>query len=114
MAWRAASSETWIILGAVSLLLTLLLWNVFSPSGSAGRGRKRRVERALVAAGAVLRRLRFRLHHPGHLYPAMAREEIADPAVFGWAWPAFAPLRPPRRSPLQSFPGISLTGVYGR
>jgi MFS family permease len=40
MAWRAASSETWIVLGVVSLLLTLLIWNVFSPSGSAGRGRE--------------------------------------------------------------------------
>src|SRR6267378_7523065 len=40
MAWRAASSETWIVLGAVSLLLTLLVWNVFSPSGNAGRGRE--------------------------------------------------------------------------
>src|SRR5437016_6089319 len=42
MAWRAASSEAWIVLGAVSLLSTLLIWNVFSPSGSTGRGRETR------------------------------------------------------------------------
>src|SRR5882762_2730826 len=90
MAWRAASSETWIILGAVSLLLTLLIWNVFSPSGSAGRGRETGGWNArwwplVLCYGAF----GFGYIIPATFIPAMARQVIDDPAVFGWAWPAF-------------------------
>ncbi len=90
MAWRAASSETWIVLGAVSLLLTLLIWNVFSPTGNAGRGRETGQWSAqwwpLVLCYGVFG---FGYIIPATFIPAMAREEIADPAVFGWAWPVF-------------------------
>jgi len=90
MAWRAASSEAWIVLGAVSLLSTLLIWNVFSPSGSAGRGRETREWSAqwwplVLCYGAF----GFGYIIPATFLPAMARAEIADPALFGWAWPAF-------------------------
>ena len=90
MAWRAASSEAWIVLGAVSLLSTLLIWNVFSPSGSAGRGRETRQWSAqwwplVLCYGAF----GFGYIIPATFLPAMARGEIADPALFGWAWPAF-------------------------
>jgi MFS family permease len=90
MAWSASSSQTWIVLGVVSLLLTLLIWNVFSPSGSAGRGRETGQWSAqwwplVVCYGAF----GFGYIIPATFIPAMAREEIADPAVFGWAWPAF-------------------------
>src|SRR3989475_3100 len=90
MAWRAASSETWIVLGAVSLLLTLLIWNVFSLSGHAGRGRETGQWSVqwwplVLCYGAF----GFGYIIPATFIPAMAREEIADPAVFGWAWPVF-------------------------
>src|SRR6266550_1287916 len=90
MAWRAASSEAWIVLGAVSLLSTLLIWNVFSPSGSTGRGRETREWSAqwwplVLCYGAF----GFGYIIPATFLPAMARGEIADPALFGWAWPAF-------------------------
>src|SRR5207249_4135037 len=90
MAWRAASSEAWIVLGAVSLLSTLLIWNVFSPSGSAGRGRETRQWSAqwwplVLCYGAF----GFGYIIPATFLPAMARGEVADPALFGWAWPAF-------------------------
>src|SRR6266480_85306 len=90
MAWRAASSEAWIVLGAVSLLSTLLIWNVFSPSGSTGRGRETRQWSAqwwplVLCYGAF----GFGYIIPATFLPAMARGEVADPARFGWAWPAF-------------------------
>src|SRR5438309_3665026 len=90
MAWRAASSEAWIVLGAVSLLTTLLIWNVFSPSGSAGRGQEMGEWNAqwwplVLCYGAF----GFGYIIPATFLPAMARGEIADPALFGWAWPAF-------------------------
>ncbi len=84
------ASEAWIVLGAVSLLSTLLIWNVFSPSGSAGRGRETRQWSAqwwplVLCYGAF----GFGYIIPATFLPAMARGEIADPALFGWAWPAF-------------------------
>ena len=90
MAWSAPSSEAWIVLGAVSLLSTLLIWNVFSPSGSAGRGRETREWSAqwwplVLCYGAF----GFGYIIPATFLPAMARGEVADPALFGWAWPAF-------------------------
>ena len=90
MAWRAASSDAWIVLGAVSLLATLLIWNVFSPSGSAGRGRETREWNAqwwplVLCYGAF----GFGYIIPATFLPVMARGELADPALFGWAWPAF-------------------------
>src|SRR3989441_4520850 len=90
MAWSASSSQTWIVLGAGSLLSTLLMWNVFSPSGSAGRGRETREWSAqwwplVLCYGAF----GFGYIIPATFLPAMARGEVADPALFGWAWPAF-------------------------
>src|SRR5438477_618552 len=77
-------------LASVSLLSTLLIWNVFSPSGSAGRGRETRQWSAqwwplVLCYGAF----GFGYIIPATFLPAMARGEIADPALFGWAWPAF-------------------------
>lgn len=42
-----------------------------------------------MGAGSGLRRLRFWLHHSSDLLPALARSLVADPLVFGWAWPFF-------------------------
>src|SRR5207249_113623 len=86
----AASSAASIVLGAVSLLATLLIWNVFSPSGSAGRGRETREWNAqwwplVLCYGAF----GFGYIIPATFLPVMARGELADPALFGWAWPAF-------------------------
>src|SRR2546425_4304377 len=75
MAWRAASSETWIVLGAGSLLLTLLIWNVFSLSGNAGRGRgtgQWSVQWGPLVLGYGA--FGFGYIIPGTLIPAVARE----------------------------------------
>ncbi len=90
MAWSAPSSHTWIVLGGLCLLPTFLLWQVFVPDGSA---------RSPAAAGRwnaqwwplVLCYGAFGFGYiiPATFLPAMARGEIADPALFGWAWPAF-------------------------
>ena len=89
MAWSVPSSQTWIVLGAVCLLPTFLLWCVFVPDGSArsqGAGRWNAQWWPLVLCYGAFG---FGYIIPATFLPAMARGEIADPALFGWAWPAF-------------------------
>ena len=89
MAWSASSSQTWIVLGAMCLLPTFLLWRVFTPDGSArspAAGRWNVQWWPLVLCYGAFG---FGYIIPATFLPAMARGEIADPALFGWAWPAF-------------------------
>ena len=89
MAWSAPSSQTWIVLGAMCLLPTVLLWPVFVPGGSArspAAGRWNAQWWPLVICYGAFG---FGYIIPATFLPAMARGEIADPALFGWAWPAF-------------------------
>jgi MFS family permease len=89
MAWSASSSQTWMVLGAMCLLPTFLLWPVFVPGGSArspAAGRWNAQWWPLVLCYGAFG---FGYIIPATFLPAMARGEIADPALFGWAWPAF-------------------------
>ncbi|TMH95045.1 MAG: YbfB/YjiJ family MFS transporter [Betaproteobacteria bacterium] len=89
MAWGASSSQTWIVLGGICLLPTLLLWRVFVPDGSArspAAGRWNAHWWPLVLCYGAFG---FGYIIPATFLPAMARAEVADPALFGWAWPAF-------------------------
>jgi MFS family permease len=89
MAWSVASSQAWIVLGAMCLLPTFLLWRVFVPEGSAhspAAGRWNAQWWPLVLCYGAFG---FGYIMPATFIPAMARGEIADPALFGWAWPAF-------------------------
>jgi MFS family permease len=89
MAWSVPSSQTWIVLGAICLLPTFLLWRVFAADGSArspAAGRWNGQWWPLVLCYGAFG---FGYIIPATFIPAMARGEIADPALFGWAWPAF-------------------------
>jgi predicted MFS family arabinose efflux permease len=90
MAVHASSSEAWITLGAASFVVTALLWRVFnsgsnSVSGSAYAKPGSRYWLLVLCYGAF----GFGYIIPATFLPAMAREVIADPALFGWAWPVF-------------------------
>ncbi|MCV6802521.1 MFS transporter, partial [Achromobacter ruhlandii] len=93
MAADAGANANWIALGALALLLSALAWPGLKRPGPA---------RHLAAAPAPGRLPpgigRLALHYgvfgagyiiPATFLPAMAREIIPDPAVFGWAWPLF-------------------------
>jgi len=115
MAWSVPSSQTWIVLGAVCLLPTFLLWCVFVPDGSArspGAGRWNAQWWPLVLCYGAFG---FGYIIPATLPPGDGAR-LKSPIRRCSAGPGrpSAPPQPPRRSPLQSFPGISLTGVYGR
>lgn len=90
------SMQTWQVFGVVSALLAAAIWPAF------------RAEESPAARGAELApahrlqwnadRVRLALCYgafgfgyiiPATFLPAMAHRYIANPAVFGWAWPVF-------------------------
>jgi MFS family permease len=96
MYFNATSAQAWIVLGALSLTLTLAIWPAFSLEAGV------RSTTAQHAKAAELRRngesLRLVLCYgafgfgyilPATFLPAMARQVIHDPLVFGWSWPIF-------------------------
>lgn len=91
MAMHAGSTSAWLVLGTVSLVTTAVLWPVFSRSHlkaqAAGALQRWTWEHArlVLAYGAY----GFGYIIPATFLPVMARAVIADPAVFGWAWPVF-------------------------
>ncbi|HEX9395595.1 MAG TPA: YbfB/YjiJ family MFS transporter [Burkholderiales bacterium] len=90
MSLHATSGHAWMALGAASLIATVLLWPAFSPAGSArapaGQGGWNPQWGWLVAAYGAYG---FGYIIPATFLPAMARDLVADPALFGWAWPVF-------------------------
>lgn len=90
MAANASSSAAWMTLGAASFVMTVFLWRVFdsgpnSAGGSAHAKRNSRQWLLVLCYGAF----GFGYIVPATFLPAMAREVIAEPAFFGWAWPVF-------------------------
>jgi MFS family permease len=92
LSWSA--DQAWVAVGALALMLTFACWPGY-------RGAAQVAVSARTAAAAPLR---LRTHLPvvvcyailglgyiipGTFLPAMAKQIIADPAVFGWAWPIF-------------------------
>ena len=91
-----SSSEIWQLLGALALVLTGLAWPAHSDTLGAGRVT---TPAPTYADGAAVRRrlvivlcygvFGFAYIVPATFLPAMARRAVADPAIFGWAWPVF-------------------------
>jgi MFS family permease len=93
MAVHARSASAWAVLGGAALLLTAVIWPVLADRHApvitgASRGTRTRhpdAVRLVVCYGAY----GFGYIIPATFLPVMARREIADPTVFGWAWPIF-------------------------
>jgi predicted MFS family arabinose efflux permease len=95
---RAAvgSALAWVAFGMISLVITAATWQMFATPGETtprsaaqhGDGAPGRTAGAarLVFAYAALG---FGYIIPATFLPAMAREVIHDPAIFGWSWPVF-------------------------
>ncbi len=90
------SSAVWMVLGVLALIVTAAVW----PTYRSGHGAAQRVARRAPAGAvpwsrdAVLVVFCFGVAGFGYIIPAtflpaMAREIISDPAIFGWAWPVF-------------------------
>jgi predicted MFS family arabinose efflux permease len=89
------SATAWMILGALCLVLTASLWPWFAPLSGASRAAQRAAApRARVHprfTGLILCYGAFGFGYiiPATFLPAMAKQIVHDPAVFGWAWPVF-------------------------
>jgi MFS family permease len=89
----ASSDVAWAVLGVTSVVVTIAVWRVLGdedagPAGDASTGVPRariRQWRLVFCYGA------FGLAYiiPATFLPLMAKQVIADPAVFAWAWPIF-------------------------
>src|SRR5690349_11124040 len=91
---HASSAAAWTSLGLASLAATAIVWGSFGSGGAAaadareaGEGRRAGVDfwRLVLCYGAY----GFGYIIPGTFLPVMAKEIVSDPALFGWAWPAF-------------------------
>ena len=91
LSWTA--DNAWIAAGAVALALAIPCWPAYSAATQA---------RTKAKSGASPLRLRsftlvivcygifgFGYIIPATFLPAMARQIVPDPAVFGWVWPVF-------------------------
>jgi MFS family permease len=92
----AGSARSWIVLGSLSLAIAAAIWATFGAdgagpsraSGDPGHGGMRwdsESMRLVFCFGAT----GFGYIIPATFLPAMARQVIHDPAVFGWSWPVF-------------------------
>ena len=87
------SQATWITLGVIAAVLALALWRQLGSDGAhttsvLGSNRAPLTRQAWTAAlcyGAF----GYGYIIPATFLPALAREVIKDPAVFGWIWPVF-------------------------
>ena len=92
----AGSARAWIVLGALSIVLSLGIWTVFRPHvGSPGAGAERSGQRGMAWDRESLRLVLcygafgFGYIIPATFLPVMAKQVIRDPAIFGWSWPIF-------------------------
>ena len=86
-------AQVWLLLGAASAGIAAFGWRPLgagatpaATSAVAATGKSPGGEARLVAGYGAFG---FGYILPATFLPAMAREAIADPAVFGWIWPAF-------------------------
>jgi hypothetical protein len=96
MQWSAGSPKAWLGLGVIALGGTMAIWRTLRTDHH-GSGEQRRrgpgpcyhwdfdSVRVVLCYGAF----GFGYIIPATFVPAMARELVRDPLVFGWSWPAF-------------------------
>jgi predicted MFS family arabinose efflux permease len=88
----AASRTAWLLLGAIGLVFTALVWPVLA--ATAPEGTKASFSGYRWTPDAVRLVACYSAYGIGYIIPAtfvpvMAKQAIDDPAVFGWAWPVF-------------------------
>ena len=93
MSLHARSADAWLSLGVISIAVTGVIWPLLRASASrdpvpapTASGIWRAEYRRLVLCYGAFG---FGYVIPATFLPAMAKEIIPDPQLFGWAWPVF-------------------------
>jgi predicted MFS family arabinose efflux permease len=89
-AW--GSRLTWIVMGVAAAVLAFFLWWPLATNAvpaDAVASRMSGVPRRAVVAAACYGLFGYGYIIPATFLPALAREYIDSPAVFGWVWPVF-------------------------
>lgn len=95
MRLHASSAEAWLLLGALSIAVTAAIWSRIAPGPSHRILRATPPAKSGVARAEFLRLVLcygafgFGYIVPATFLPLMAKQVIADPNAFGWAWPLF-------------------------
>jgi predicted MFS family arabinose efflux permease len=121
---EASSAQAWAAFGLLSLGLAIIVWPVFGADDRAPSGEPRSVllershRREAGSLGPVLCYGAFGFGYiiPATFLPVMARDAVADPSVFGWAWPLFgiaAALSTLAASGLQRLVGNRRLWIFG-
>jgi len=88
-----APSTGWLLLGATATLILAVTWRHFSASHAASTADAPiRTERFTADAWLLIGNygiFGFGYIIPATFLPALARQLLADPAIFGWTWPVF-------------------------
>ena len=92
----AGSARAWIVLGLLSIALAAVIWPAFrraaaAPATSAPTAADRGIvwDRESLRLTLCYGAFGFGYIIPATFVPAMAKQVIRDPNVFGWSWPLF-------------------------
>jgi len=91
----AGSARAWIVLGVLSIVLSVAIWSVFRGAPGSPVAAERLADRGMVWDRESIRLVLcygafgFGYIIPATFLPVMAKQVIRDPAVFGWSWPLF-------------------------
>ena len=92
----AGSARAWIVLGLLSIALAAVVWSAFrgavaAPVTSAPTATDRGIvwDRESIRLTLCYGAFGFGYIIPATFVPAMAKQVIRDPNVFGWSWPLF-------------------------
>ena len=93
MSLHARSADAWLSLGVISIAVTAVIWPLLEaspshdpvPAPTASGIWSAEYRRLVLCYGAF----GFGYVIPATFLPAMAKEIIPDPQLFGWAWPVF-------------------------
>ncbi|WP_454672819.1 YbfB/YjiJ family MFS transporter [Achromobacter pestifer] len=100
MAWDIHADGMWLALGGLTLVLSAVAWPAMRQPAAPAAFSTHAAHSPATASPAKLPRAMgpLALHYgvfgvgyiiPATFLPAMAKEVIPNPAIFGWAWPLF-------------------------
>ncbi len=92
---HADSTRAWVVLGALSIVLSIGVWPVFGSGGATPTSAEPPAKRAVAWDRESVRLVLcygafgFGYIIPATFLPVMAKQVVRDPLVFGWSWPMF-------------------------